>query len=332
MMRPLLLALLCLGLLSPAPAAELLVADRLTNRVLRYSESGSFLGVLLDDPVNLAEPNGLALSPDGARLYVASRQNSRVVRYDYNGVTATNPSVVISSGISVPASLQFTADGSRLFVSNLGAAFDGATVGQFNPDGSSAGADLTGGGPTGRSGLALAPGGQLLASSFQNGAVLRYNPGTSAFEPFIGPTAALVGAGNLLASGDDLYVTAGFAGTVMKFDATTGAPDAAFAPIAGLEFPASIALAPDGSGFLVGVLGLADGTGRINRYSIDGALLGTFANNSNTNPALGFREATGMLVSPIPEPSTVTLSVIAAVASVFGVRRCRIAQRSNTVA
>ena len=43
-----------------ADAAELLVADRLTNRVLCYSDSGSFLGVLLEDAVNLAraERNG----------------------------------------------------------------------------------------------------------------------------------------------------------------------------------------------------------------------------------------------------------------------------------
>jgi DNA-binding beta-propeller fold protein YncE len=303
-------------------AAELLVADRLTNRVLRYSESGSFLGVLLADTVNLSEPNGLALSPDGTKLYVASRQNNRVVRYDYHGTSATNPAVVINSGINVPASLQFSGDGSRMYVSNLGAAFDGATVGQFNFDGTSAGSDLTGGGPTGRSGLALAPDGRLLVSSFQNGAVLRYNQGTSAFEPLVEANAALAGAGNLLVSGNDLYVAAGFSGAVMKFDATTGAPNAAFTPIAGLEFPASLSLAPDGNGFLVGVLGLTDGAGRINRYRFDGALVGTFASNSNSNPALGFREATGMLVSPIPEPATAALGLFA-LASIVALARLR---------
>jgi DNA-binding beta-propeller fold protein YncE len=92
-----------------ADAAELLVADRLTNRVYRYSDSGSFLGILLDDAVNLAEPNGMALSPDNTKLYVASRNNGRVVRYDYNGTTATNPTVIINSGLDLPASLLFSA-------------------------------------------------------------------------------------------------------------------------------------------------------------------------------------------------------------------------------
>jgi DNA-binding beta-propeller fold protein YncE len=301
-----------------ADAAELLVSDRLTNRVYRYSDSGSFLGILLDDSVNLAEPNGMALSPDNTKLYVASRNNGRVVRYDYNGTTATNPTVVINSGLDVPASVLINADGSRMFVSNLGSLFNGATVGQFNPSGTSAGPDLTGGGATGRSGLAFSPGGQLLVSSFQNGAVLRYNQASSSFEPFIA-NPALAGAGNLLVTGNDLYVAAGFTGAVMKFDATTGAPNASFTPIANLAFPASLALAPDGNGFLVGVLGAANGTGTIERYSFNGTLVGTFANNSNSNPTLGFREATGMLVSPIPEPSTMVLGTLALV----GVALCR---------
>ena len=136
---------------------------------------------------------------------------------------------------------------------------------------------------------------------------MRYNQAASAFEPFIA-NPALAGASNLVVAGNDLYVAAGFTGEVMKFDATTGAPNATFAPISNLEFPASLALAPDGNGILIGVLGATNETGRIDRYSFNGTLLGTFATNSNSMPALGFREATGMLVSPIPEPSTAALS------------------------
>lgn len=297
-------ALLCVWTI-PAKASvdeeELLVSDRLSNRVLRYTTSGAFAGVLVDDPVNLDEPNGMALSPDGDNLYVASRQNSSVVRYDYDGHTATNPTVLISAGLNVPASMLFETDNSKLYVSNLGLAFDAATVGQFNPDGTSAGADLTGGLPTGRSGLAFSPDGDLLVSGFLSGEIMRYNEATSSFETFIGPNDLLQGAGNIVVYDDSLFVAAGFTGMVMKFDATTGEPDPEFVTISGLQFPASLAIAPGGNGLLVGSLGFADGTGRIDRYHLgNGSFVELFAENSNSDPSLGFREATGMLVVDVP--------------------------------
>jgi hypothetical protein len=296
-------ATLFTALPSASDAHEVLVADRLTDRILRYSASGSFLGVLLEDSTNLDEPNGMALSPDGTQLYVASRQNNSVVRYDYDGASATNPEVVISSGISVPASLLFSQDGTKLYVSNLGVAFDGATVAQFNLDGTSAGPDLTGGEATGRTGLAFGPDGALLVGTIGDqttfeSKILRYSEANQQFETFIGPTQALMGGGNIVVDGNGVYAAAGFAGGVFKFDYATAQFAQDFAPITGLEFPASLSLAPDGNSLLVGILGFADGAGRIDRYSLQGALIETFANNSNENPELGFREATGLLVVP----------------------------------
>jgi hypothetical protein len=171
--------------------------------------------------------------------------------------------------------------------------------------------------------MAFSPGGELLVGSFLNGAVLKYNAGTSTFDNFIGPNPLLSGVGNLLVNGNDVYVAAGFTGSVAKFNATTGAPDPAFTPISGLEFPASLALAPDGNGFLVGVLGADDGTGEILRYAFDGTPLGVFAPNSTSNPQQGFSEATGMIVSPIPEPSTAALGALAIVGLGILARRRR---------
>jgi sugar lactone lactonase YvrE len=289
------------GLVPTAVAGELLVADRLTNRVLRYSETGSFLGVLLDDQVNLAEPNGLALSPDGTQLYVASRLNNSIVRYDYDRTSASNPTVVVDSGITVPASLLFSESGDTLYVSNLGFQFDGATVAQFTPHGASAGPDLTGGTPAGRSGLAFAPNGSLLVSSFQEGAVLQYNETTSLFEDFVPANQAILGASNLLVLDNHLYVTAGFTGAVMRFDATTGAIDPTFTPISNLAFPAGIVPAPDGNGLVVASLGFTNGTGQIDRYSLDGQFLETFAPNSDADPSMGYREPTGILTVTFDE-------------------------------
>jgi DNA-binding beta-propeller fold protein YncE len=280
-------------------APQVLVADRLGNRVLSYDVDGNLTGVVLDDPNNLDEPNGLALSKDRAHLYVSSRQNSRVVRYDFDGTTGSNPAVIVDSGIDVPASLLFSDDGQTLYVANLGTFFDGASVAQFDPNGASAGADLTGGNPSGRTGLAFDPAGNLMVGAFQDGAVLKYNSGTSQFEYFIGPDVNLAGAGNLLVVGNDLYVAAlsffPSAGNVLKYDATTGDEDLGFNAIFGQDFPASLSLAPDGSGFLLGILGATDGTGRIDKYAFNGNFIETFANSSSADPNQGFIEAAGLL-------------------------------------
>jgi hypothetical protein len=132
-------------------------------------------------------------------------------------------------------------------------------------------------------------------SSFGTGEILRYNEASSSFETFIGPDQSLLGAGNLVVDANSLYVAAGFTGAVMKFNATTGAPDPTFTPISGLVFPASLAILPDNGGLLVGSLGFVDGTGRVDKYSLNGEFIETFAENSAADPALGFVEATGLL-------------------------------------
>lgn len=292
---------LILGQAAAWSAPQVLVSDRLANRILRYDVDGNFAGVVVDDPNSLflSQPSGITLSPDRSSLYVASQQNNSVVRYDFDGTTASNPSVIINSGITIPSSLLFSDDGQTLYVSNLGFVFDGSSVSQFDPNGISAGADLTGGGSTGRAGLALDSSGNLMVGDFQGSSVLKYNSGTSMFETFIGPDVSLAGAGNLLVRDNDLYVASlsfvAGAGTVLRFDATTGDEDLSFTPIIGEDFPASLSLAPDGSGFLVGILGVSDGSGRIDRYSFDGAFLDTYAKNSNDDPNSEFLEATSLL-------------------------------------
>lgn len=317
-----------LGLLSwfavlgaTAPAGEILVSDRINNSVYRYSPDGSFLGILLTDHVNLNWPNGIQVSPDQTKLYVASGQNNLVVRYDYDYAagTATNPWVLATAaeGLAFPNSIIFSPSGDRIFVSNLG----GTGVTQLNLDGSVAGPPingLVGGGSVFQfSGLAYAPGGELLVGGFQDfpagtsGAVARSDVGHTTLSDFIGPANNLSGTGNLLVLGNDLYVTAGNTGRVDRYNATTGALDGTFTPITGLGFPISILAAPDGNGILIGDLGLVDGTGAILRYDFDGTFLSEFA-LVQANPLDGFQEATGMLYV-VPEPATGGL-LIAAVA------------------
>lgn len=330
---------LCLGLPALALAmafistatvwgGEYLVADRLTNRVLRYSEGGSFLGVLIDDQVNLNEPAGLTISPNGSKLYVTSRLNSAVVEYNYSGTTATYSKSITSanaapSTIDAPASVLFSPDGSTMYVSNLGQQAMANTVARLNADGTSAGNDLVGGDITGRSGLAWSPSGELLVSDYgffgppfpfgEFGGVLRYDTASQTFVEFVDHSQDLRGAANMLVVGDDLYLVAGYGGRLGRFDANTGALDTTFATngyVAGLDFPATVALGPGGQSLLVSVLTSVNGAGFISEYDFDGNLLGNFAMNSNANPALGFREATAIAYSTVPEPTAAMLGLV----------------------
>ena len=313
---------LCTHAAALCHAGEFLVSDRLSNSVYRYSDSGTLLGTLLTDNVNLNQPSGLQISPDNKRLYVTSSVNSRVVSYDYNFATgtATNPTVFASAGLMFPNYILFSKDGSKIYVSNLG----GSGVAQFNTDGTSAGPPINGAIAGGSifqySGLAHAPTGELLVGGFQDfpagtaGAIAKSNAAVSSISDFIAPSPTLNGAGNLLVIGNDLYATAGFAGRLNKYNATTGAVDATFNAPTNLAFPASMVRAPDGNGILVGILGFQDGTGTISRFGFDGTPLGVFA---QANPGNGFTEATGIVYVNVPEPATVGLLGIAVLA--FGV-------------
>lgn len=292
---------------SAVNAGDLLVADRLSNSVYRYSAGGALLGTVLTDNANLNQPTGLALSLDLTKLYVASFQNSQVVAYDYNlaAGTASNP-VVFAAGfadnLATPSSILFSRDGSTMYVSNLG----GTGVARFHLDGSTAGPPLQFAAPENQSlfqfsGLAFAPDGALLVGAFQDfpagtsGAIGRANAANTALTPLINPATYLNGASGLLVHGDDLYVAGLFAGNIQRFDVTTGAHDPAFS-VADLAFPQGLLAAPDGNGLLVGILGVANGAGHIARYDFAGNLLGTFAANGSG----GFTEATAFIAVPDP--------------------------------
>jgi hypothetical protein len=319
--------------------AYVLVADRPTNRILKYSDGGQFLGVVVDDATNLGGPgnaggpNSLALSPDRTKLYVSSL-NSNVVRYDFNGTTGANPAIYSSNGASTivgPGGLLLSPNGNTLYVANRGLG-NLTTVAQLNAaNGTSAGADLTGGPTTGRTGLAFNPGGTLLVGAFgtnfapggaPGGGVLRYDSGANSFVDLVPQSNLLAGVGGILVHNNDLYVTASvsadFGGRVGKYNATTGAPDVTFGT-GGLltpevSFPASITETADGTGFLLGMLHIqTTGAGRVDRYLYNGTRVGVWANNSNANPALGFVEATALL-EVVPEPATFGGAALAAVA------------------
>lgn len=290
--------------------ADVLVADRLTNSVYRYSAAGELLNVVLSEvgvpPENryLDQPTGLALSPDGMQMYVSSSQTNTVVQYDYDATlgVASNPSVFADEldGLSFPSSLLFDPAGDTLYVSNLG----GTGVARFSADGSSAGAPLGAFGSGAYeefSGLAWTPSGELLVGGFLNaltgadGAVGKSDAGLTTLSTFIGPEASLTGASGVAVIDDFVYATGMFASTLQRFHLSDGSPDATFG-VSGLAFPQGIMAAPDGNGLLVGILGYAAGNGHIAHYDTDGNLVGDgiFAAPGGG----GFSEATVFITTP----------------------------------
>lgn len=310
---------------------DVLITDRLTNSVYRYSDSGTFVNVVLSDNTNLNQPAGLQISPDGSKIYVSSSQNNRVVEYDYNTSThtASNATTFADSndGLLFPSSILFSQDGSRIFISNL----NGTGVAQFNTDGTVAAPPLMGSSSFVYSGLAFAPNGSLQVGGFDGGSVATPNTANNALVDFISPSPALAGASGLLVHDNSLYVTGMFAGTLLKYniDPLTGAPtlDTTFngntGAVSGLAFPQGMMLAPDGNGMLLGILGFANGAGSIARYGFDGTFLGTWANPGGG----GFSEATSFVYA-VPEPSTIGLSIMGFSSLAFAARR-RLASKKN---
>ena len=296
----------CWSAASESRAADLLVADRISNSVYRYSASGALLGTVVDHSTDIYQPTGIGMSPDFTELYVSSSQLTRVMKYDYDRVTgvASNPTIFAdeSDGLAFPNDIQFSPDGSKIYVANL----DGG-VSRFFADGMSAGAKLLlptpdDEVPTSTSSLSFTSAGELLAGAFQDpsgagGGIAISNSDVSAIpEFFVEPSPEIRGATGLMIHDGYLYVSGLFSASIRRFALSDGQMDAAWG-IAGVAFPQDLAEAPDGNGFLAGILGLFPGAGKISRYSFNGTFLNTFAVPSEEGED-GFTEATAFVVVP----------------------------------
>jgi hypothetical protein len=281
------------GAPSESRAADLLVADRLSNSVYRYSAAGALLGTVVDHSTDLNQPAGIGMSPDFKELFVSSSQNNRVMKYDYDAATgvATNPTIFADAagGLAFPNDIQFNPDGSKVYVANLGGG-----VSRFNTDGSSAGPKLDLPDSAEASSMKFTSTGELLAGAFSNGGVAISNSDVSAFPGYlVQPSPAITGATGLMIHDGYLYVSGLFTTSIRRFALSNGQIDASWG-ITGVGFPQDLEEAPDGNGFLAGILGFANGSGNISRYAFDGTFLGTFAGAGQG----GFTEATAFVVVP----------------------------------
>jgi DNA-binding beta-propeller fold protein YncE len=164
------------SVMSQSCEVQVLISDFNGNEVHVFDGcNGQFLKNL-DNAARLSGPQALRLGPDN-RIYVASEQNNRVVRY--NADTLAFVDIFIDNdlgGISAPTGLAFGPDGD-LYV----AGFDTDNVGRF--DGQSGNfksifASGTLSGPD--AGMIFGPDGHLYVPSFNNHLVARFNGTTGA--------------------------------------------------------------------------------------------------------------------------------------------------------
>jgi hypothetical protein len=161
--------------------------------------------------------------------------------------------------------------------------------------------------PTPTSSLNFTSTGELLAGAFQDitgaaGGIAISNSSVSAVsEFFVDPTTEIRGATGLMIHDDFLYVSGLFSGKIRRFALSEkpALPKGQMDPswlIPNLAYPQDLALAPDGNGFLAGILGAFGGGGSISRYTFEGTFVSKFA-----EPAPGgFTEATAFVVVPTP--------------------------------
>ncbi len=186
---------------------------------------------------------------DGGTLYVVSRGNNSILRYnastgDFLGVLASD------NGLNDPVGMILGPD-NNLYVANLG----GNTVVRFNPvTGESLGEFVTSGsgGLSGAVGLAFGPDGNLYVASLYNSSILCYDGSTGAFlNTFVSANSGGLWGPDDLTFGPDgnLYVSSQWNNGVIRFNGNTGAPiDTFVSPNSGgLSQPLGVRFGLDGN-------------------------------------------------------------------------------------
>lgn len=279
-----------------ASAAELLVSDRATSRILAFdAASGALTRVVSDSPL-LSEPTGLALGPGGF-LYVANLQ-SDVVKVD----PATGAASVFAAGTAGAGGIAYEPLSSTLFVSEFGQ-FDGDEVFQFDAAGGLLRTvTTTPPMPTGRTGMTFDGAGNLYVGSFANdqtfsGSVLKFDAAAN-YSP-AGTFAAgsgLAGAnGMAFDAAGDLYVTGLLGQQVVKYDVEQGAVVGGAAVGGPIAYPSGV-LVLDGGDLLVTSLGNNNPQdpiygsflfpGGVFRYRANGSRVGLLRSDFNGDQAV----------------------------------------------
>jgi DNA-binding beta-propeller fold protein YncE len=314
------------GLSAPKDLAwsgsTLLVASAVANAVVYFDASGAPTGVRASG-ITAALDGGIAFSPDGSRLFVASFDDNEVVEHDGgSGVLLRGIGGVCSL---LPLDLAWGPDG-RVYVACFG---DGG-VNRVDPaSGDALGAFVLGGsgGLAYPRSLAFGPDGDLYVSS-ATGEVLEYDGATGdfvgAFVDAGGNGGGAVDPWGLAFHQGRLYVASSYSSEVKAFDAGTGAFVSTFVASGsgGLDGPTALAFGPDGDLY---VTSQADDA--VRRYhGSTGAFLGVFVAPGSGGLDAPFDLAFRPGEAPAPVPSLgaagrVVLAAALLAAVRIGVRR-----------
>jgi DNA-binding beta-propeller fold protein YncE len=300
--------------------STLLVASAVANAVVYFDASGVATGVRARG-VSAVLDGGIALSPDGQRLFVAGVGDNDVVEHD----AASGSLLRRYDGVCgfLPLDLEVGPDG-RVYV----ACFGDNGVSRIDPaSGASLGAFVLGGsgGLTNPRSLAFGPDGDLYVSS-ATGEVLEYDGATG---DFVGSFVDAGGNGGgpvdpygLAFEEGRLYVASYFPSEVKEFDAATGAFVSTFVASGsgGLAGPTAVAFGPDGDLYVT-----SRDDDAVRRYEGgSGAFVGVFVGPGSgglDGPLdLAFRSAA--VPSPVPSLGAAGRGALA-VALLVGVRIAR---------
>ncbi|MEZ6098270.1 MAG: dockerin type I domain-containing protein [Pirellulaceae bacterium] len=267
--------------------ATLLVADRITNRVLKFDENtGNYLGDLIgpDNPESassLNDPSGMVLGPDD-NLFIASRATGQVLKFN---VQTGQYLGEFAMGINGPSGLFVDTASGQLLVSEFGN-FDAETIQRYNLETRAhEGTFGTGTGIVGRTDMVEGPDGKLYVGSFFDGRTLRFDLATGAPDginpadptaTFAGPVDGFVGTNGFVFKPDGTLLAVGlFTSNIFAFDSGGNSLGEFIPGTSGLFFPVDMITAPDGN-LMVSSLGndnpsnglpLADGY--IGKYDIN---------------------------------------------------------------